>query len=101
MDKIVRSICYFERRPNNAIVAHLEQRAKILSEKGFTIQTKRICVLFVSPSRLENAVNNPDILLNIGTVTLPQVTDIVRDLHKTVRVAFNIELAKEEIKKEH
>lgn len=42
-NKIIRTICYFQKDPNDDVFQKVDDLEKLLKEKGFEVQTKRLC----------------------------------------------------------
>lgn len=100
-NKIIRSICYFTKNPNNELAEKLSEISDLLADKDYEIQTKRICASGVSVKELGERISDKDILLNVGTLDLSMANNQLDDFFGESNTSFNIELSKAEITKEY
>ena len=42
-NKIIRTICYFQKDPNEQVFQKLDELENLFKQEGFGVQTKRIC----------------------------------------------------------
>jgi uncharacterized protein (UPF0210 family) len=101
MKKVIRSICYFTKKPNNEVVEKLVEIENLLKNKGFEIQTKRICSPTKNFTGLKNAINDNSILLGIGTLNISETKEKFDDFLEAGDVSFNLDLTNEKINEEH
>jgi len=92
-NKIIRSVCYFTDNPSEEITAKLADITKILEDKGYLIQTKRMCS---AGHDIDPLVGKAD-YLSIGTITLEDALERLPKFYETNNLNFNIELANEKI----
>ena len=92
-NKIIRSVCYFTDNPSQEITEKLKTAAKILEEKGYLIQTTRICSARKDIDELSGKAD----YLSIGTVTYDEIIERLPKFYETKNLNFNIELANEKI----
>lgn len=92
-NKIIRSVCYFTDNPSSEIADKLTNIAKILEDKGYLIQTKRMC----SAGHDIDALAGKADYLSIGTITYDEAIERLPKFYETQNLNFNIELASEYI----
>src|SRR5258708_35449496 len=92
-NKIIRSVCYFTDNPSEEVTSKLADIAKILEDKGYLIQTKRMC----STSHDIDALAGKADYLSIGTITYDEAIERLPKFYETNNLNFNIELANEKI----
>ena len=68
-NKIIRSICYFSKSPENKYIEILKRIAKKLEKQNYQIQTLRACTPTLDLFHLIEGLD-PSILYSIGTITL-------------------------------
>ncbi len=90
--KIIRTICYFTDNPSAEITPKLASIAKILENKGYVIQTKRICSAVKDIKDLSSKVSSGADSLSVGTLTYDQAVAQLSEFFKTDNVSFNIDL---------
>jgi len=98
-DKVVRSICYFTRKPNKSVEKELDRLESELEERDFRVQTKRICCPEKGFNELKESVENESLFLSIGSKE--EVGDIKEDFFEAEDVAFNLDLTNKKIKQYH
>ncbi len=97
-NKIVRSICYFTDKPDTGIIEKVDSVAKTLEQKGYLIQTKRIC----SPNatiKETDRIFDDDFLLSVGTLSRTKAEKQLVDFFSAKNVFFNIDLSDASISK--
>lgn len=99
-NRIIRTICYFTNNITDSIINRLEEISQILIKKGYVIQTKRICSP-LSIKDIENKVDDESTLLSVGTLSLTQTNEELKDFYSTRNVFFNIDLSLREISSEY
>lgn len=98
MNKIIRSICYFTNDPTKESVIQLDKLGNFLIEKGFEIQTKRICSPAIDKILdLDLKLADKSFIFGIGSIIKEQVDSILNKLLKTKDTSFNLDLTDEEI----
>jgi hypothetical protein len=100
-NKIVRTICYFTDSPSNKTVERLELISKKLESKGYAVQTKRICGKDSDIRAIARQVNNPEISLNVGTLSYDSAVAQLPEFYKVENVSFNVDLTNTELTKKH
>lgn len=101
-NKIIRSLCYFTDNPKPNLSDKLEVLADKLTQKGYVIQTKRICISGISIKKIGNLYNDDSILLSVGTLNFSEARKQLRDFYKAQRnISFNVELSDIDITKSH
>lgn len=101
MKKVIRTICFFTKEPNLETENRLSYLEKTLKDKGFIIQTKRICSPKNSFLELQDLVQDKSILLSIGSLNFQQARKKIDEFIKAQSVAFNLDLTNDEITDEH
>src|SRR3989344_3303199 len=100
MDKIIRTVCYFIEDLDNEILNKLDKIENLLKNKGFKVQTKRICTKNTNCVKLKENVNNNLILLGIGRLNFEETKKRLNDFINAGNVSFNLDLTNEKISKE-
>lgn len=101
MKKVIRTICFFTKEPNLETEHRLNHLENLLKDKGFIIQTKRICSPKESFLELKNSIQDKSIMLSIGSLNFEQTKDKIDDFINAQSVAFNLDLTDEKITDEH
>lgn len=101
MKKIIRSICLFRNNATQKDVSTLEQLKNAFEEKGFVVQTLRLCSPTMDLLGLENEINNENVLLSVGKLSTSQAWEKLNDFYQTKNMSFNLELAKENLNPNH
>jgi len=101
MEKVIRTICLFSDQVANHEIEKLEKISQLLQEKGFLIQTKRICL-----SDYTNPVNDKElldksILLGLGEQTFEELEANFADFLKSENKAISLDLTNENISDKH
>ncbi len=98
-NKIIRTICYFTKDPNPKTLKTLDGLAEPLIEKGYEIQTKRVCSPNIEQIRkLDEQYTDDFHCFAVGTLTLKTAVNQLDNLLATKDVSFNISLTKGQIK---
>ncbi len=93
-NKIIRTICYFQKDPNDDIFQKLDDLEKLLKEKGFEIQTKRLCSSNVEKViELDKVYSPKGYFFAVGTIGKDKIDSLI----KTNNIAFNYDLTSKEI----
>lgn len=100
-NKIIRTICYFNKDVNSEVLDRLDAVEKLLKSKGFEVQTKRICTAGKTIKELSESVKDKSILLNVGALSMSEAKSQLKDFIEAENISFNVELAKEDINQEH
>ncbi len=95
MKKIIRSICYFTKNPNQSIVERLSVLKSLLEAHDYTIQTTRVCS--ISEKLVELNALSGDAMHSIGTVNQKWLESNMSKFLDNKNLACNVELANEEI----
>lgn len=101
MQKIIRTICVFSDQASNQEIEKLEKISQLLREKGFSIQTKRICLSDYKTPISDKELLDKDILLGLGEQTFEGLKENFADFLKSENKAINLDLTNDEISKEH
>lgn len=93
-NKIIRTICYLQKEPNDEVFKKLDNLEAIFKESGFEVQTKRLC----SPNiekiiELDKTYSVKGYFLSVGAVGKEKINELL----KTNNIAFNYDLTKKEI----
>jgi hypothetical protein len=99
--KVIRSVCLFTDRPTEETPSTLERLSLALTNRGFTVQTQRMC----SPDiqgvfSLDRETDKP-ILFSIGTLSLDTAHAILPKFLAAKHVNFNVDLTSEDIGAAH
>jgi len=93
-NKIIRTICYFQKDPNEQTFQKLDELESLFKKSGFEVQTKRLC----SPNiekiiELDKTYSAKGYFLSTGTVDKDKIDILLR----TNNIAFNYDLTNKEI----
>lgn len=93
-NKIIRTICYFQKDPTEDVFQKLDSLERIFKEEGFEVQTKRLC----SPNidkiiELDKVDSHKGYPLAVGTINKSNV----KNLLNTNNIAFNYDLTNKDI----
>lgn len=94
-NQIVRSVCYFANSPTPQIVSKVDELAAKITEQGYQVQTRRICCPFEDPKELKRRIDDTDILLGVGSLSLQQALDNLPNFYQAETISFNIDLTSE------
>lgn len=98
MNKIIRSLCYFTSKPTRETIAELERLGTLLIEKGFEIQTKRVCSPEVEKIiSLDSEFASDAYIFGVGSVSKNQLDHLLKALLSTKDTSFNLDLSDREI----
>jgi len=100
-NKIIRSICYFNKESSPESIKKIDGIAKNLTEKGFVIQTKRVC----SPSidkiiKLDAKYASDIYIFGVGSIQRDKILERFDNLLACKDTSFNLDLTEKEITKE-
>lgn len=99
-NKVIRTICYFTPQPSSATAEKLSRIGNLLSERDYTIQTKRICVANnVAIKELREVIKNESILLSVGSLDFQEATNQLKDFLFCKNVFLNLDLTASSITK--
>lgn len=99
-NKIVRSVCYFTKTLSPSVFETVSQATGRLVEKGYEVQTKRICSPTTIPD-LSGQVSDKSFLLSVGTLALEEARSQLADFYENDNLSFNIDLTNKTISLEH
>lgn len=85
MNKIIRTICYFTENLSLPTLDKVNKIADILTQQGFTIQTKRICCPNIEKI---NQFTNQPFLFSVGKINKEQIDPLIN----TENIFFNTNL---------
>ncbi|KKP73778.1 MAG: hypothetical protein UR68_C0002G0001, partial [Candidatus Roizmanbacteria bacterium GW2011_GWA2_35_19] len=86
---IIRTICYFQKEPNEDVFQKLDNLEKLFKLKGFEVQTKRLNSPNISKViESDNIYADKGYFLSVGSVTKNEISKLLN----TNNVAFNIDL---------
>ncbi len=90
MTKIVRSVCFFSKKPYSEIGQKLDEVELNLQRAGYEIQTRRLC----APTSIREIglLETPGMLLSVGTLNKAQVELQFDEFVRSENVSFNVEL---------
>ena len=101
MNKIIRSLCWFARDPSASQVPdHLNTIAAQLLERGYEIQTKRVCFKQARLDALPPWDRDYGLFLSLGSLDPLSFFPILDDFLKAGNVSVNIDLT-DGVKPEH
>lgn len=101
MDKVVRTICLFRRNISEQDYKMLEDISIALKERGFTIQTKRICLPRYDQNIDDSELLQKDILLGLSAIPYSDLKENIDDFISSSNKNITLDLTSEDITKEH
>jgi len=100
-DKIIRTVCVFSDNPTQQDANKIHEVAKRLEENGFLIQTKRLASTLRNVDELLKVVENGVDYSSVGAISYKDAIGFMPKFLETDGVAFNIDLAKNDIDAKH
>jgi uncharacterized protein (UPF0210 family) len=99
--KVIRTVCLFTDHPSEEALARLEHLTALLSSRGYSVQTRRMC----SPDipgvfDMNRRTDNP-VLFSIGRQTYESAESILQEFLVARTVNFNVDLTGEQIEVRH
>ncbi|MBI2600461.1 DUF711 family protein [Candidatus Daviesbacteria bacterium] len=91
-NEVVRSVCYFTDNPNQQTVDKVNELEAKLVEKGYEVQTKRVCTPIADPIELQERVGDKTWLLCVGTLPFEQAVASLPKFYQADGVSFNVDL---------
>lgn len=82
-NKTIRTICLFTDNSTVKDIDKIKEISKILSEKGFEIQTTRICSSGKSVKELKSLFNDSISYLSVGTLSMKEAQNQLNDFFQT------------------
>lgn len=101
MKKVVRTICLFLDEITNKDIGLFDEIYDSLKAKGFSIQTKRICLSSYKTQINDKGLLNKGVLLGLGEQTSKELKENFADFLKSENKALNLDLTNENITTEH
>jgi len=101
MDKVIRTICLFTNEVTSQEVEKLEGIYRLLKERDFSIQTKRICLNSYNTQIDDKELSDKGILLGLGELAFGELNENFADFLKSENKAINLNLTNENIMTEH
>ncbi|MBI5123253.1 DUF711 family protein [Candidatus Roizmanbacteria bacterium] len=100
-NKIIRTICYFQKDPNEQVFQKLDELENLFKQDGFEVQTKRIC----SPNTdlmidLSKKHFGKGYVFGMGTIEETIIQEKIDQILKA-DVHFNLDLTNSKISTEH
>jgi hypothetical protein len=100
-NKVIRTICYFTDSPSTENVAKVRAISELLESKGYLIQTKRLCTTPANSTNLQDVASGSVDYTSIGAISYEEALSELPMFLATDNLAFNIELADQEIERKH
>lgn len=101
MKKVVRTICLFLDKITNEDIDLFDKISDSLKAKGFSVQTKRICLSGYKAQINDKKLLDKGILLGLGEQTFEKLKENFADFLKSENKALNLDLTNENITAEH
>jgi uncharacterized protein len=92
MTKIIRSICAFTDDPTGETVLELSRVQKKFEDRGYRIQTKRVCTHDMTPSELSERVLDPEVMKAVGRFDLKGVRKVLPDFLDGEGVSLSLDI---------
>lgn len=100
-NKIIRTICYFDKEPSSESIEKVDRIAKSLAEKDFLIQTKRVCSSSVDKIiKLDSEYASDVYIFSIGTIERNELLQQSDKLFACRDTSFNLDLTGKRITEE-
>lgn len=91
-NKVIRTICYFNKKSGISILNKLKNIIEILQQHDYEIQTKRICIKETTIKEIASIYNDPSLLLSVGSLNKKSIENQLQDFYKVKNVLFNYHL---------
>jgi len=101
MEKIIRTICLFTDKITDQEIKKLEDISNLLKEKGYFVQTKRICLSEYKMLLDDKDLLEKGILVGLGEQTFGGIKEIFNNFLESENKAINLDLTNENITIEH
>ena len=95
--KIIRSICLFQKTVSSTSVGRLKDLSARLGRAGFEVQTERIVTVSKNIQTLEETVNDSNLFLGLGSISLEEAQNLFDSFAKSKMVSFHMDLTEESI----
>lgn len=92
-NKIIRTICVFDKDLTDKTTSRVNQLGNRLQEQGFEIQTKRVCSDSLGFKEAEERVGDPEVIVSLGNFTAGEMEQGLSDYLETERVYVNVDLS--------
>lgn len=100
-NKIVRTVCYFSDTPSLESIEKVDEIADILDQRGFSVQTKRVCSPAVDKIiELDSKYATDSYLFGTGSINQDKLLNQFTSLLAGKDISFNLDLTGKEIIKE-
>lgn len=100
-NKIIRTICYFDKEPFSGSIEKVDKIAKSLTEKDFLVQTKRVCSSSVDKIiNLDEKYASDIYIFGVGSLKRDELLKRLNELLACKDTSFNLDLTEKEITKE-
>ena len=99
--KIVRTVCVFTQNPDESVLQKLDAIVQKLEHKGYLVQTKRVSSTVGNLEKLTELTTKGIEYISAGNATLAEARQLLPTFYANKALSFNIELAQEEITKDH
>lgn len=94
-NKIIRTICYFSAEPSNETLSKLDNIGKVLTDKGYEIQTKRVCSKKIGEIiDLDRKYASESYIFGLGSLEREEIRHQLVVLNQTKDTSFNLDLSK-------
>lgn len=101
MIKVIRSVCLFSKNPCLQDENRLLTIENLLKDKGYSVQTKRICSPVGSFSEMSNSISDKSIMLSLGSLDFDSADKKLEDFLRVGNIHFNLDLSNEKIDLKH
>lgn len=98
-NKLIRSVCVFNRNLSKVSVRRVNELGEMLTNKGFEIQTKRLCSEGLGFKEAEERVKDTEFIVSLGNFSVKEMEGMLGEYFETDRVYVNVELSHEVIDK--
>lgn len=91
--KIIRTICVFDEDLSDRSTDRVIQLSRKLEERGFEIQTKRVCSEGFGFKEAEERISNPEVIVSLGNFTSKKMEEKFGEYLETKKVYVNVDLS--------
>ncbi|MFH1657006.1 MAG: DUF711 family protein [bacterium] len=97
-NKIIRTVCYFDKEPSPESIKKIDKIANSLIGKGFLIQTKRVCSPSISKIiELDSKYASDSYIFGVGSLQRDEISRRINNLLSCKDTSFNLDLTGKKI----
>jgi hypothetical protein len=92
LNKIIRSLCWFSEAPDSLVLEELDDLSAELVEKGFEVQTRRVCFKEADIKALSSWGVDEPLYVSVGSLDSESARGLHGDFLRIPNLAFNLDL---------